>query len=348
MKSKERTPRAQDVAAAAGVSTATVSRSFNAPEKVAPHVRERVLAVAASLGWIPHAAGSALARRHTAIAGVVIPTLGQEVFALQVAGMQAAFSEHGITLLIGSSNYDPVQAVAQVRTMLARGVEALAIVGEMQEPGLFEMINARRVPYVVTYGFHPESPHPSVGFDNQDAYGKITRHLLDLGHTVFGAILQPMVKNDRAIARLSGIRETLAEHGLGLRPQHVFVGPTTIEFGRQSLRAMLEETTPPPTAVICGNDTLAIGVLLEAEKMGMKVPRDLSVTGFDDIEIAAELDPPLTTMRVDNVEIGRLAALQLVARLKGQNSLLKIPVSPLFIERGTTSCAPALDIPMKN
>ncbi len=333
----ERAPRAQDVALAAGVSTATVSRSFNSPEKVASHVRERVLAAAASLGWIPHAAGSALARRRTAIAGVVIPTLGQEVWALQVVGMQAAFAEQDITLLIGNSNYDPAQAAEQVKTMLARGVEALAIVGETQEPELFEMIEARRIPYVVIYGLHPESKHPNVGFDNQEAYRRITEHLLGLGHTIVGAILQPMSKNDRAIARLSGIREKLAEEGLGLRPQHLHIGPATIQFGRESFRSIFESSGPKPTAVICGNDTLAIGALLEAHKLGIKVPDDVSITGFDDIEIAAEFDPPLTTMSVDNVEIGRLAALQLLARLKGESTSLKVPIQPTFIERGTTA-----------
>jgi len=337
MNSTQRAPRAQDVAIAAGVSTATVSRSFNSPEKVAAHVRERVLAAAASLGWIPHAAGSALARRRTAIAGVVIPTLGQEVWALQVVGMQAAFSENDITLLIGNSNYDPDQAAAQVRAMLARGVEALAIVGETQEPGLFEMIESRRIPYVVTYGFHLESKHPNVGFDNQEAYRRITEHLLGLGHTMFGAILQPMSKNDRAIARLGGIRETLAEQGLGLRPNHLRIGPATIQFGRDSLRSIFESSGPKPTAIICGNDTLAVGVFLESRRLGLNIPNDLSITGFDDIEIAAELDPPLTTMRVDNVEIGRLAALQLLARMKGESPSLKEPIHPIFIERGTTA-----------
>ena len=340
MKREYRAPRAQDVAAAAGVSTATVSRAFNSPEKVTDQVRERVLKVASSLGWIPHAAGAALAKRRTAIAGVVIPTLGQEVFALQVTGMQAAFSEHGITLLIGSSNYDPKQAVAQVQAMLARGVEALVIVGETQEPSLFEMINARRVPYVVTYGYNPEGPHPSIGFDNQEAFRKITQYLLGLGHKLFGTILQPMTNNDRAIARLVGVRETLAEHGLGLRPQHVCIGPTTIEFGRQSLRAMFESTAPHPSAIVCGNDTLAIGALLEARKLGVRVPYDLSITGFDDIEIAAELDPALTTMRVDNIAMGRLAALQLIARLNGDSPSLKVPVEPIFVERKTTSRPP--------
>ena len=333
----DRAPRAADVARAAGVSTATVSRTFNAPDKVALPIRERVLAAAAALGWIPHAAGSALARRRSFIAGAVIPTLDNEVFAAQVGAIQATLAEAGVTLLLGCSDYDPKRAFAQVQAMLSRGVEALAIVGEAQEPGLFELIAARRVPYVVTYSHRPGSPHPCIGFDNRQAFRRIADFLLDLGHREIGLILQPVAGNDRVAARLAGVTEALAERGLGLRPRHVREGPWSIAFGRTSLRAILDSGAPRPTAIVCGNDQLAIGALLEARRMGIAVPRDLSLTGFDDVALAAETDPPLTTMRVDNAEIGRRAARYLLARLDGQTPAPPPPLLPLLIERGSTA-----------
>jgi LacI family transcriptional regulator len=333
----KRAPRALDVATAAGVSTATVSRAFNAPHKVAPAIRERVLAAAASLGWIPHAAGRALASNRTYIAGAVIPTLDDEIFAAQVGAMQVAFADEGVTLFLGCSNYDQAQALAHVRAMLARGVEALAIVGEAHRPELFEEIVARRVPYVVTYAYRPDSPHPCIGFSNSDAFHRLTRHLLELGHRVFGLIIQPVAGNDRVAARLAGVQAALGEEGLGLRPQHVREGRWSIRFGRESLRAILSAPPPRPTAVICGNDYLAIGALLEARAMGLEVPRDLSITGFDDVAMAAQIDPPLTTMRVPNAEIGRLSASYLLARLAGD---VPAPVSALvpdFVDRGSTA-----------
>lgn len=332
-----RAPRALDVAAAAGVSTATVSRTFNAPEKVAPVVRERVLAAAAALDWMPHAAGSALARRRSYIAGAVIPTLDNEIFAAQVGAMQIGLAEHGVTLLLGCSNYDQEKALGQVRAMLARGVEALAIVGEAQLPELFDTIAARRVPYVVTYGYRPDSPHPCIGFDNHAAFHLLTRHLLDLGHRELGVILQPVAGNDRVAARLAGVREALAEQGLGLRPQHLREGPWSIAFGRESLRAILNESAPRPTAMICGNDYLAIGAMLEARAMGLVVPRDLSITGFDDVAMAAQTDPPLTTMSIDNARIGHLAAQNLLARLGGASPPPVPALVPTFIERASTA-----------
>jgi LacI family transcriptional regulator len=325
-------PRAVDVAAAAGVSTATVSRTFNAPDKVLPAVRQRVLAAAASLGWMPHAAGRALASNRTYIAGAVIPMLDY-VFAPQIDSMQAAFANEGITLFLGNANYDETQALNQVRAMLGRGVEALAIVGESHKAELFEALTARHVPYVVTYSYRPGSPHPCIGFDNREAYRVLTRHLFGLGHRIFGLIIQPVVDNDRVAARLTGIKEALAEWGLALRPQHIREGPWSINFGRESLRAILSAHGPRPTAIICGNDYLAIGALLEARAMGVDVPRQLSITGFDDVAMAEHTDPPLTTMRVPSSDIGQLAANYLLARLAG-----KVPdplpvLVPDFIER---------------
>ena len=269
----DRPPRALDVAAAAGVSTATVSRTFNAPEKVAPAVRERVLAAAAALGWMPHAAGSALAKRRTYIVGAVIPTLDNEIFAAQVGAMQTVFAEHGITLFLGCSNYSQEQALAHVQAMLARGVEALAIVGEAHRPELFDTINARRIPYAVTYSYRPDSPHPCIGFDNRAAFHQLTEHLLDLGHhtswrdhsadrwttTVLWRAWLVCVRPWPSEVWVCG--RTMCAKGRGASPL----------AGRACARC-LRRRPPHPTAVICGNDYLAIGALLEARAMGLEDP----------------------------------------------------------------------------
>ncbi|CAN7644096.1 substrate-binding domain-containing protein [Pararhizobium sp. LjRoot235] len=335
-------PRALDIAALVGVSTATVSRAFNAPEKVAPEIREKVLQAAAELGWMPHPAGAALASRRTWLAGVLIPTLDNDVFASQVGALQTRLSADGVTVLIGCSNYDADQAVNQVRTMLARGVEALAIVGESHRPGMFETIAARGVPFVVTYSYRPGSPHPCIGFDNAAAFRRIARHLLDLGHRDFALIHQPSIDNDRVVARLKGLRQALAEEGLALRPQHVHEGPSSIVFGRQSLRAIMGAPGPRPTAVVCGNDALAIGALIEARVLSLRVPDELSITGFDDAAMAEQTDPPLTTMRVDNAEIGRQAADYLLACLSGKIPARPAPLESHLILRASTGPAPTL------
>lgn len=333
-------PTAADVARAAQVSTATVSRAFNNPEKVAADVRDRVLRVAKQLGWFPHPAGAALASRRSWLIGAVIPTLDNDVFARQVAALQARAMQEGMTVLIGSFNYDPEQSLAHVRTMLARGVEALAIVGELHPPELFQMIEARGIPYVLTYGWRPDIAHPAIGFDNACAYARITRHLLDLGHERFGVIHQPLHNNERVGQRLLGIRQALAERGLGLRPRHVVEGPARLEFGAAGLERILAAEGPVPTAIICGNDALAIGALHAARARGLNVPRDLSITGFDDSEIAAWTEPPLTTYAVDYAAIGQRAAEYLLARLEGRAADVLGAVGGGLVVRTSTAPPP--------
>ncbi|WP_233859520.1 LacI family DNA-binding transcriptional regulator [Paraburkholderia sp. HD33-4] len=307
-----------DVAKRAGVSTATVSRVYNEPGKVSDSVRERVEQAALELNWFPNAAGRALASTRSHIAGIVIPTLDDQVFASQVSGMQAAFAARGITLFLGCSNYDPNEALSQVRAMLARGVEAIAVVGEAHPPELFEALRVWRVPYVVLYAWREGSTHDCIGFDNRAAYEEITEHLVALGHRSFAVCIQPTQNNDRVQARLSGIRVALERHGLAVRPEHLIEGESTLDFGRRALRALWQQAGPPPTAIICGNDHIALGVLREAEEMGIAIPEQLSVTGFDDLAIAREARPPLTTMHVDTREIGTVAARHLLDALEGR------------------------------
>ena len=381
----------EDVARQAGVSTATVSRVYNDPGKVSATVRTRVEEAARALNWIPHAAGRALASTRTHIAGIIIPTLDDHVFASQVSGMQAVFAEHGLTLFLGCSNYAPTQALTQVQAMLARGVEALALVGEAHPPEVFDALQRYRVPYVVTYAYREDSPHVCVGFDNAAAYENIVDRLVALGHRTFGAVFQPAEDNDRVQARMRGLRDALQRHGLGIRPEHLREGPATLAYGRESLRAImgidqtrltltdrsrsayrdadanavtsaddaLEPVVCRPTAIVCGNDILALGVLREAAALGIAVPDAMSVTGFDDLAFSAEAHPPLTTMRVDTHRIGRHAAERLLSMMQTAaadntvrphadtralprvtDAALGERFAPEWLERGSTAPAP--------
>jgi len=309
----------EEVARKANVSTATVSRAFNEPGKVSEEVRQRVKEAARALSWIPNAAGRALASRRTHIAGAIIPTLDNEIFAHQISGMQTVFSERGFTLFLGCSNYDPKEGLRQADAMLARGVEALAVVGENHPPELFDALNARGIPYVVTYSYNKLSSHPCIGFDNRAAFHRITSHLLSLGHRRFAAIFQPDTDNDRVRERLCGIRDALAAAGLEIPAQDLMMGPSTLEFGAASFaRLMTQAIDLRPTAIVCGNDNLALGALMAARECGLEAPRDFSITGFDDLAISSRFSPRLTTMKVDNQQIGILAANELLAVIAGE------------------------------
>lgn len=341
--SARKTVRLEDVAVLAGVSTATVSRSINEPEKVNAEMRERVLAAAAELGWIPNAAGRALASNRTHIVGAIIPTLDAEIFARQVSAMQSAFTEQGYTLFLGCSNYDPMAGYEQVRAMLTRGVEALAIVGEDHPPELFELLRRHRVPYVVTYAYRADSPHLCVGVDHRKAFRTMTRSLLDLGHRRFAAIFQPTDSNRRVTDRIDGVKEELEGAGLPLSKERLTVGPADMDrAARDFVRLMDAPIDTRPTAIVCGNDLLALGALNGARDLGLAAGRDVSITGFDDLALASRIPPGLTTQWVDNYRIGELAARQLLDMIgKAEMPRESVELIPELRFRGSSGPAPS-------
>ena len=330
-------PRLADVAEAANVSTATVSRVINSPDVVSDEVRERVQRAIEGLSWVPNASAIALATSRTRTVGAIMPTLDHQNFARIVERLQATLSASRYDLLISCTHYDRASATHQARTMVERGVEALVLVGADQPEDLFALMDRQKTPHVLLYVTPGSVPtRQIVGYDNYQAFSRIIEYLLELGHRSFGFIAQSTVFNDRARARQEGVRDTLAEHGLAIRPRHFVEGNWKVEDGMKAFQAIMS-MGDPPTAVVCGNDYLAIGCLLQARAMGLDVPRDVSVTGFDDVDMARLLDPGLTTMRVPDAEVGVMTGQYLVNVLEGRPSVLGNVPAPELIVRGSTA-----------
>jgi LacI family transcriptional regulator len=308
----------RDVARVAGVSTATVSRAINSPETVSEELRARVASVVRHLGWVPHGAARALATRRTGTIGAVFPTLTHGDFARAIQALQSELSDKGYTLLLACSEYDAEQEYRQVRMLIERGVDALLLVGEAHHRDMSELLKKNRIPYVNSFVYNPATHGTCVGPDNRKALYELTRYLIKLGHKTFGVVAQSTQNNDRAEARLQGIRDALAEESIAIQPRHFVQGYWGIKEGRQLFRRLIEKK-PWPTAVICGNAYLTVGALLESQFMGIAVPKDMSIVGYDDIEIMSELPIPLTTVRVLSDEVGRRAARLLVAKLEGRD-----------------------------
>jgi LacI family transcriptional regulator len=308
----------RDVARVAGVSTATVSRAMNTPDTVSEELRARIASVVRHLGWVPHGAARALATRRTGTIGAVFPTLTHGDFARAIQGLQSELSKAGRTLLLACSEYDPEQEYRQVRKLIERGVDALLLVGEAHHRDLSELLQRNRIPYVNTFVYNPTTHGTCVGPDNRKALYELSQYLIKLGHRKFGVIAQSTQNNDRAEARLQGIRDALAENSIAIQPRHFIQGFWGINEGRQLFKRLLENK-PWPTAVVCGNAYLTVGALLESQTMGIAVPKEMSIVGYDDIEIMSELPIPLTTVRVLSDEVGRRAARLLIAKLEGRN-----------------------------
>ena len=327
----------REVAELACVSKATVSRFINSPEVVSPSVRERIQIAIDHLGWVPHAAARALATQRTGTIGAVVPTLANEHFATAIQVLQDELEEKGYTLLLGCSEYDLQREYRQVRKMLERGVDAIAVVGEGHHPDLYALLDQRNVPCVSTFTFAAKQRSICVGVDNYRAFYDATHYLLGLGHRRIAMIAQNADTNDRAAARREGVRVALAEHGIAIHPAHMAEGFWGVQEGRRLFSQIMAAPIEPPTAIVCGNGSFATGAMLEAMAAGYDVPGHLSLIGFDDFEVMAELPIPITTVRVPSAEIGRRTAELLIAQLNGESDTQSVECEATLIVR--ESCA---------
>lgn len=341
MSAKKRLPRpsantvtVSDVARAARVSMATVSRVLNGNASVDQKLRRRVIAAAGRLGYTPHAAARALASQRSRTIGAVIPTLENINFAVGVAALQRRITGAGYTLLLGSSNYDVEEELRQVKALAAHGVAGMMLVGARHADGLYELLQAKSIPFVNTWVLDPA--HPCVGFDNREIGRALANHLLDLGHVELGVIAQTMHNSDRAAERVIGIREVLAARGVPPPRERLIEHPHKITEGQLALRALMQGSKQP-TAVICGTDVLAFGALIAARELGLAVPRDLSIAGINDAEFAAYLTPPLTTMHLPADEIGIGAAEYLLGCVDALPTVAATEVEASLIVRASTA-----------
>lgn len=312
--------RLEDVARVAGVSTATVSRALTQPHRVRQATRDIVNSAVKGLGYVPDASARALALGRTRTVGCVIPTLDHAIFARSTHALQTALNAAGYQLLLASHNYDLDSEFELVQSLQQRGVDGLVLVGTSHHKNLWANLKQWNKPCVLTWSCDPRLP--SVGFDNAAIAQLAAEHLLQLGHRQIAMVSGITRNNDRARQRVEGFRATLVKHQLSLPTDWIVEEPLTIAGGRAGLARVLDNAAMlghmPPTAVMCGNDLLAIGVLLEAQRLGLRIPEDLSICGIDNHELSGEISPALTTVNLPTSDLGRVAAAQMLAALGGE------------------------------
>ncbi|MGJ3261009.1 MAG: substrate-binding domain-containing protein [Rhodospirillales bacterium] len=331
-------PNLQDIATAAGVSTATVSRVLNSPVDVRPALREKVEAQIRALGYVRHGAARALASARSHTIGAVIPTLESAIFASGVGAVENRLAASGYTLLLAVTNYDLQHEYEQVKALIERGVDGMILVGRDHDTDTLNMLERQRCPFITTWTYTDDAPHPCVGFDNADAARRITAHLLDLGHTRIGVIAGITAGNDRARERIGGVRAALKARRLKLDRRCLIEKPYEVGAGRDGFRTLMDLPEDiRPTALFCGNDVLAVGAMLEAQHMGVRVPDDVSVAGFDDLPLAEHLAPGLTTVHVPSRRMGERAAEYLLACIAGDETEPRYELPTDIMVRATTA-----------
>ncbi len=334
-------PTLGDVAKAAGVSTATVSRALNQPHQVKEALRHRIEDEINRLGYVRDGAARALASNKKRMIGAIIPTIDNAIFASGINALERRLYEEGYTLLLAVSNYDPKHELKQVRDIMEQGVDGLLLVGNAHAPETYSILKQHNQIFTNLWALDKESPHPCVGFDNFSAAQKVTEYLINQGHTCFGFISGITQGNDRATARLKGARYLLESAGIKLQPKDIVECRYDIWEGRNACRHLLTRPlSERPTAIICGNDVLAFGCLTECNKLGISVPEQVSITGFDDLPLCEHLSPSLTTIHVPSQMMGERAADFILDQIAGRASAIHIEVPTQLVVRESTSKAP--------
>ncbi|MEO6745030.1 MAG: LacI family DNA-binding transcriptional regulator [Caldimonas sp.] len=332
-------PTIDDVASAARVSTATVSRVLNKPHTVREALRQRVTEAVVRLGYVPHAGARALMLHRSGTVGAVFPTVDNAIFAKAIEALQRRLTDAGLQLLIATSGYDVDTEARQAMNLVTRGADALALCGVGQSPQLLKFLRQRALPTVHVMTYPAPADTVCVGFDNAKAIGQAVRYLLDLGHRRVAMLAGITRDNDRAAARVAGVRQALEQAGLRLGKGHLVERRYGLAEARDGFRALMA-AVPAPTALLCGNDVLAFGALLEAQKMGIAVPKTLSIVGFDDLEMARHLQPALTTVHVPTEQMWNAAADRLIGALARLPVQTATEVEVELLVRESTGPAP--------
>lgn len=298
----------QTIATLAGVSRATVSRVLSTPEKVKPKTRETIENIMRECGYIYHAGAADLLKKRTHIIGLILPSVLSSVFASTILAVQKAANELGMSLLLGCSEFTPQKESDILHQFLARRVAGIIMIGYYwQNEAQILNLHKNGVPTVVIWDSPRNAKLCQIGFDNARAAAQATQYLIDMGHKRIAMISGPRNQAGRVEERISGFLETLRKNGLEDGDELVASCEPSIASGEQYALDMLSSPRRP-TAIFAASDMMAIGALSAAKSLGLRVPADLSVVGFDNIDFSAHTNPPLTTVAVPEGEMSIMAA----------------------------------------
>ena len=342
VRSRKGAPGIVDVAARAGVSAASVSRYFNSPDVVKPQTRQRIEQAARELGYIRDRMAGVLHGKMSGTVGLIVPTIDNAIFAELIEAFSTELHQHDRTMLIASHNYDLQREVGIVRSLLERRIDAVALVGRDHDIAAIEMLKVRNIPVLTLWNSKGVDNIVSIGTDNHHGAMQVTQHLIDLHHTDIALLFPDTTCNDRARDRKAGALDVLKAAGIDIPPHRD--QPCEYDMALAKALAMQILAEDAPSAFICGNDVIAHGVIHGAIRLGLNVPKDLSVVGIGDFRGSSAIEPPLTTVRLPARRIGQMAASVLVGSLVHRDRIAisdtVIPSELIIRESTAVFCKP--------
>jgi DNA-binding LacI/PurR family transcriptional regulator len=304
----------RDVARRARVSTATVSRTVNQVATVDAQLAKRVWKAIAELGYYPNRQARALVSGRSRVFGLIVSEITNPFFPEIVQTFETLAVEQNYEILLTSTIHDPKRMELAVRRMIEGRVDGVAILTFGMEDELLEHLRFRNLPLVfVDVG--PKAPRISnIRVDYAHGIRQAVQHLAAMRHEHIGFVTGPL-RLRSAIARRDAFEASMREIGLQVNPDFIVEGDHRLEGGKLALKK-LSKLREQPTAIMCSNDMTAIGVMRQAFDLGISVPQELSVIGFDDTRLADFMIPPLTTIQMSQAEIATLAFNALLKEVK--------------------------------
>jgi LacI family gluconate utilization system Gnt-I transcriptional repressor len=315
-----------DVARLAGVAPITASRAINLPGQVSAEVRQKVADAIARTGYVPNRLAGGLASARSRLVAAIVPTITGPIFLPTVQALTESLAAQGYQLMLGQSGYDEAREDALLETIIGRRPDGIVLTGIVHSAQGRRRLLGAGIPVVETWDFTPTPLDMLVGFSHEAVGRAVAAFLHRRGRRRLAVVTG---RDPRAARRTQAFAD--AARGLGLADVRTTTvpAPTTFGMGRQALRGLLQAGARPD-ALFCSSDQLALGVLEQARASGLRVPDDLALVGFGDLDFAAQTTPALNTVHIDAEAIGQTAARWLVARAAGE------AVEPRVVDLGFT------------
>jgi len=338
------------VAKLAKVSTATVSRTINEPSKVSPKTAERVRQAIESTNFYPNTNARALGSGRSNLYGLIISDITNPFFPELVKAFEDIAVEHGQEVLIANTNYDPDRIKICITRMLQRKVDGVAIMTSEMDEDMVKLFSRRNIPLVFLDIDAPSPEVSCVQIDYAAGVEMAMTHLVGLGHRQIAFISGPL-RLHSARVRATAFAESRRRNRLGGGPGMIQEANHRVGGGHEAMLRILNSGARP-TAVLASNDMTAIGAMGAINEFGLRVPQDISVIGFDDIQLSAFTMPPLTTVRLPRAEIAEKAFHSLLNAWPLRNAEIQRGeehhVLPTLILRKSTAPAPEKSLRKQN
>jgi LacI family gluconate utilization system Gnt-I transcriptional repressor len=325
-----------DVSKLAGVSSMTVSRALNKPDLVSEKTLKKVQAAVDQLGYVPNLLAGGLVSRQSKLIAVLVPTIANSIFAEMIQALMDQLDTRGYHTVLGITQYKEDKEESLVNTLLGRRPDGIVLVGTDHSERTRTVLKRAGIPVVEAWDWCDDPIDTLVGFSHQQIGQSIAEFITQKQYRRCAII---SVDDPRGLRRSQAIEAQLTNSACETKTLYLPT-PATLHTGRQGLSVFLDEHGFTPDIVVCSSDTVAQGVMAEAQARNLSIPKDLAVLGFGNLSSAAFLTPSLSTVHLDSAKVGEHIAHALIARVEGgEVTPSRVDVGFGLIERNSTQTA---------